>query len=159
MCTVCASTAQKVDKQKQQQQQACMLARCISCRTSRREQDILFVRSQAGRLSNLTSTNEVMDGLLAASRTVASIRGATGNACRMTLAARGGTSSGFLSKAISSALAGSCKRRRGISQKSRTFWPCNFLQDMCNRYSALYQNVKVTWADEGAASCHRREPR
>ena len=62
---------------------------------------------------NLTSTHEVMDGLLAASRTVASIRGATGKACRMTFAARGGTSSGFLSKAISSALAGSCKTRWG----------------------------------------------
>lgn len=70
------------------------------------------VCAQASRLpKDLTSTHEVMDGLLAASRTVASIRGATGNACRMTLAARGGTSSGFLSKAISSALAGSCKGR------------------------------------------------
>ena len=100
------------------------------------------VCAQVSRLpENLTSIHEVMDGLLAASRTVASIRGATGNACRMTLAARGGTSSGFLSKAISSALAGSCERRRG---PLRCLGLSHSLQDMCDRYSALYQNVKVT---------------
>lgn len=54
-----------------------------------------------------------MEGLLpVSSRTVASMSGATGNACRMTFAARRGMSSGFLSKAISSALVGSCNRWR-----------------------------------------------
>ena len=64
--------------------------------------------AEGGQGGLRTSTQDVMDGLLPASSTVASIRGATGKACTMTLAARWGTSSGFLSKAMRSALVGSC---------------------------------------------------
>ncbi len=66
---------------------------------------------QALAKEGCTSVQEVMDGLAPASSTVASIRGATGNACTMTLAARWGTLSGFLSKAMRSALVGSCTAR------------------------------------------------
>ena len=62
-----------------------------------------------GGMGYRTSYHAVIEGLPPESSTVASIRGATGKACTMTFAARWGTSSGFLSKAISSALVGSCE--------------------------------------------------